>query len=186
LAILRQLKCFFITHFSRPASQRCLYRAIRRHRVSSIVEIGIGRGERALRLVEVAGSATAKQVRYTGIDEFESRSGESAAGLTLKHAYQRLRTTEAAIQLVPGDPLAALMRVANSLTGTDLLVVSAEVDAASLQRAWMYVPRMLHRSSLVYLEEASDDGDGRRFVRLSLGEVNRLAESQQTSYRRAA
>ena len=88
--------------------------------------------------------------------------------------------------LVHADPLAALMRVANSLTGTDLLVVSAEVDAASLQRAWMYVPRMLHRSSLVYLEEASDDGDGRRFVRLSLGEVNRLAESQQTSYRRAA
>jgi hypothetical protein len=186
LAILRQLKCFFITNFSRPANQRCLYRAIRRQRAQSIVEIGIGWGQRAGRLIEVAAAATGKQVRYTGIDEFESRSAEGASGLTLKHAYQQLRATGAAIQLVPGDPLAALTRVANSLTGTDLVVISADVDAASLRRAWIYVPRMLHRGSLVYLEESSGNSDSRQFVRLSHGEVNRLAESQQTPHRRAA
>jgi hypothetical protein len=184
LAILRQLKCFFIANFSRPASQRCLYRAIRRARVSSIVEIGIGWGERAMRMIEVAG-CSGKPVRYTGIDAFESRGSESAAGLTLKHAYQRLRATEAAIQLVPGDPLAALSRAANALTATDLLVISADVDAESLRRAWMYVPRMLHRHSFVYLEEMSGDG-GTRFVQLSHGEVNRLAEMQQSCRRKAA
>jgi hypothetical protein len=184
LAILRQLKCFCIANFSRPASERCLYRAIRRAGVASIVEVGVGSAQRALRMIEVA-AGRGQSVRYTGIDEFESRSADRGAGLTLKQAYQRLRTTEAAIQLVPGDPLAALARAANSLTGTDLLVVSADVQAQSLRSAWRYVPRMLHRQSLVYLEE-TDSGGGRRFVRLSAGEINRLAESHQAQHRKAA
>jgi hypothetical protein len=184
LAILRQLKSFCIANFSRPASQRCLYRAIRRGRVTSIVEVGVGPGQRALRMIEIA-ACRGQSVRYTGIDEFESRSPDRGEGLTLKQAYQRLRTTEAAIQLVPGDPLAALTRAANSLTGTDLLVISADIEAHSLRGAWRYVPRMLHRGSLVYLEEPEAGGIGTRFVRLSAGEVNRLAESQQVR-RRAA
>ena len=184
MAIFRQLKCFCLANFSRPASDRCLYRTIGKNRVASIVEIGIGWGQRALRLIEVA-ACSGHQVRYTGIDEFESRRSDAAQGLTLKQAYQTLRQTPAAIQLVPGDPLAALTRAANSLTGTDLLVVSLDVQAEALARAWRYVPRMLHRGSLVYVEEACSGGD-RRFVRLAAGEINRLAEAQQEHRRKVA
>ena len=185
MAILRQLKCFCLANFSRPASDRCLYRAIRAGNVANIVEVGIGWGQRALRMIEIAACA-GRQVRYTGIDAFESRSSDAAPGLTLKQAYQTLRQTQAAIQLVPGDPLAALTRTANSLTGTDLLVIALDVDADALLRAWRYVPRMLHRGSLVYVEETQRDGGERRFVRLATGEINRLAESQQEHRRKAA
>jgi predicted O-methyltransferase YrrM len=185
MAILRSLKCFCLANFSRPASDRCLYRAIRKGRVASIVEIGIGQGLRALRMIEMA-VCSGRQVRYTGIDEFESRGSDAVEGLTLKHAYQCLRQTQAAIQLVPGDPLAALTRTANSLTATDLLVISCDVDADSLLRAWWYVPRMLHRGSLVYVEESVSGGMERQCVRLAAGEVNRLAELQQTYHRKAA
>jgi hypothetical protein len=183
LAIFRQLKCFFLANFSHPASHRCLYRAIRRSRIASIVEIGLGSGQRACRMLQLAASG-GHRVRYAGIDEFESRGAEQADPLTLKQAYQCLRATGAAVQLVPGDPLTALTRAANSLTGTDLLVISADVEAQSLRGAWRYVPRMLHRGSLVYLEERDARG-APRFVRLSAGEVNRLAESQQ-AHRKAA
>jgi hypothetical protein len=183
LAILRRLKCFCIANFSQPDSERCLYRAIRRDGASSIVELGLGTARRALRMIEMA-TTRGQHVRYAGIDEFESRAPDRP-GLTLKQAYQSLRPTGAAIQLVPGDPLTALARVANSLTGTDLLIVSADVDAASLRAAWRYVPRMLHRHSRVYLEEACADGGVRRFVRLSTGEINRLAELYQP-HRKAA
>ncbi len=188
MAILRQLKCFCVANFSRPASQRCVYRAIRRGRVVNIVELGIGDGTRAVRMIELAMSRLGSDglsVRYTGIDEFESRGPERGEGLTLKEAHQRLRATGAAIQLVPGDPQAALARAANSLMGTDLLVVSTDVEAESLRGAWRFVPRMLHRGSLVYLEE-SDPSGGLRLVRLSAGEVSRLAEAQPAARRRAA
>ncbi len=185
MAILRQLKCFCVANFSRPASHRCVYRAIRRGRFASIVELGIGNGSRAFRMIQLA-MAGGENVRYTGIDEFELRGPERGEGLTLKRAYQCLRATGAAIQLVPGDPLSALSRAANSLTGTDLVVVSADVDAPSLRSAWRFVPRMLHRSSLVYLEEPDPRGGGLRLVRLSAGEVGRLAEVYQAQHRRAA
>ena len=185
LGILRQFKYFFLANFSRPASDRCLYRAIRRHGVANIVEIGMGSGRRARRMIQLA-SCGNSIVRYTAIDPFESRDAESAPGLSIKEAYQHLRPTGAAIQLVPGDPLSALTRVANSLTGTDLLVVTLDADWESLRHAWRYVPRMLHRRSLVYVEEPGGNGEGSRFVRLALGEVNRLAESQPRLHRKAA
>lgn len=181
--MFRSLKSFLIAHCSRPAWERCIYRTIRQQSVATIVELGLGVGIRAGRMIQLAQIA-GQSVRYTGIDEFESRSADAAPGLSLKQAYQQLRKTGAAIQLVPGDPLAALTRAANSLTRTDLLVISADVDGQALRRAWWYVPRMLHRKSTVYLEECHD---GRRyFVRLAMGEVNRLAESQATYLRRAA
>jgi hypothetical protein len=68
------------------------------------------------------------------------------------------------------------------LTGTDLLVISSQVDAQSLAAAWFYVPRMLHSGSLVMLEEAADDGPIWRT--LSQLEIAQLA--RPTARRQAA
>ena len=69
-----------------------------------------------------------------------------------------LTATGARIRLLPGDPFTALSRAANSLGGTDLLVVSSRVDPDALARAWFYVPRMLGEESLVLIEEAREPG----------------------------
>ena len=186
LSIIRQFRRHYLSYFSKPRSDHCLYRAIVRRSVTSIVELGIGLAHRSRRMIQVAEAGSSARIRYTGIDEFESRSAQGEAGIPLKEAHQFLRPTGAKIQLTPGDPFSALARTANSLTGTDLLVVSADLDAASLRSAWFYIPRMLHARTLVFLEEPAPDGEGMRFVQLAAGEVNRLADLCRPCYRRAA
>jgi hypothetical protein len=176
-----RLKYLYLAYLSRPSEDRQLYRLIRRRQLHNLVEIGIGLGQRAQRMIEVAqASPQSAAVRYTGIDLFELRPAEAGPGLPLKEAYRRLRATGVHVQVVPGDPYAALSRVANTLVGTDLVVISGHHDPQSLARAWFYVPRMLHDRSAVYVETA--EGASRHLRPMSRSEIDALA----TTMRRAA
>jgi hypothetical protein len=93
-----------------------------------------------------------EKVRFTGIDLFEGRDDQSS-GLSLKEAHRLLKACGGRVQLVPGDPLSALSRSANSLQGTDLLVIGADQDETSLKQSWFYVPRMLQDNSIVVIED---------------------------------
>ena len=176
-----RLRYLYLAYLSKPKAQRPLYRLIRRYRPRRIVEIGIGDCQRAIRMIGVAQRFAGEPIQFTGIDMFEAAPAPRRA-LSLKAAYRRLRLSGARIRLEPGDPQWALARAANSLTGTDLLVISADVDAESLAAAWFYVPRMLHGDSLVLVEEAADGGPGLRA--LSQVEIAQLARG--TLVRRAA
>jgi hypothetical protein len=180
----RRLKYLHLAYFSQPERDRPIYRLIRRCRVRSIVEMGLGDGRRANRMLRLArGWAEGKPVRYTAIDPFELRSEEEPV-LTLKAAYRSLKATGARVQVVPGDPLTALARVANALTNTDLLLISADQDDASLESAWFYVPRMLHAGSQVLFEEVDETGP--RWRPLSHKQVQKLAHRQERRLRAAA
>lgn len=126
--------------------------------------------------------AAGKSVTYTGIDLFEARP-VPGSGLTLKAAHQQLKATGAHIKLIPGDPLSALSRMANALQNTDLLVISGDQDVQSLEHSWFYMPRMLHQTSLVFIEK--NLGPHTALVRLTEREVEQLAAAT-TSARRAA
>lgn len=180
----RRLKYFQLAYFSRPKSDRAIYRAIRRCRACKIVEMGIGDGRRAERMIRLAQSwSEGRPVRYTAIDPFELRAQEAGPGLSLKNAYRKLKATGARVQVVPGDPLPALARVANSLIGTDLVLISADQDEASLDAAWFYVPRMLHDGSQVLFEEIEDSVS--RWRVLSHAHVRKLAQRQEQRLRAA-
>jgi hypothetical protein len=169
-----RLHGLFLAYFSRPKSDRPLYRAILAARAQRIVQLGVGDGRRALRAIAAAcRHQPAAEVRYTGIDLFEGQR-DGSPGLSLKAAYKLLRTTGARVQLAPGDPLAALTRVANSLLKTDILIVSHDQQAGNLGDAWFYVPRMLHAGSLVFVERPVEAGTF-ELVRLPQSEVSRLA-----------
>jgi hypothetical protein len=158
---------------------------MRRCRARNIVEMGIGDARRAERMIRLAqGWSHDKPVRYTAIDLFETRRDELAPTLTLKNAFRKLKATGARVRVVPGDPLPALARVANSLTGTDLVLISADQDEASLEAAWFYVPRMLHSGSQVLFEEVEDSIS--RWRILSHAQVRKLAERQEQRLRAAA
>lgn len=179
------LKYCYLAYFSKPKAERVLYRALRKARVASIVELGIGDSQRTKRLLEVAQRFLPGQtLRYTGIDLFEARPAE-AAGLSLKGAHKRLVECDAKVQLVPGDPFSALARAANTLTKTDLLIVSADQDRSSLAKAWFYVPRMLQAGSLVYLEEPAENGQT-AFRRLSVDEVTAFAAAANVRHSKRA
>ena len=179
------LRSFYLLYFSQPAHDRALYRAVRPRPIGSIVELGIALTNRTHRLLEIAGWRNIdSQLRYTGIDLFEARPIDRHR-LPLKHAFASLQAPNIRVQLVPGDPETALRRTANSLVGTDLLIISADQDRDALARAWTWMPRMLTATSLVFLEEPAEKTGQTAWRRLTFADVERLA-AQSKPPRRAA
>ena len=82
-------------------------------------------------------------------------------------------------RLVPGDPYSALSHVANTLTETDLLVISSGHDPETLARAWFFVPRMLTDRTSVFVEQTGQSEEVSRFVRVSRVEIERLAKASK-------
>jgi len=160
LSILSHIRLIYSCYFSKPQSNRPIYRAIRRCHAQKIVELGVATGQRATRMIEVAKLASPGQdIHYVGVDQFEGRSESDGPGLTLKAAHQLLRRDGVRVQLVPGNHAEALIRIANSLGKVDLLIVPAQLDAPSFARAWFFVPRMLHERSLVFVERMLENGE---------------------------
>jgi predicted O-methyltransferase YrrM len=189
LAIAHRIRFVYLAYFSSPPPDRTLYRVIRCHGVRKILEIGVGTGLRAMRMIELAGQeAAAGDVHYTGIDLFEARSAGEGPVLSLKTAHQTLSKTGARIRLCPGSPHAALSRTANSLERADLVVIAASsgLSQDDLGRAWFFLPRVLHPASLVYMEEEGGlGGQPPAFRQVPLNEIETRA-SAALRHQRAA
>ncbi len=179
----RLIKYLHLAYFAKPAADRAVFRNIRKIRAGHLVGIGLGDGELARKMILLAGQDTTRpKVRFTGIDLFEMRP-DSGACMTLKQAHRMLHSLDARVQLVPGDPFTALARTANSLLDTDLVVIRATQLGDALDRAWFYLPRMLHDGSLVLIERAGRDGQDASYEVLDRAAVqSRVA----TPLRRAA
>jgi len=130
-------------------------------------------------------SHAASDIRYVGVDLFEARS-PAAPGLTLKQAHALIKPLGVKTQLVPGDPHAALSRVANAVRDIDWLVISADVDHESMSRAWLFVPRMMNATTRVFVEQAEADGKPHQFRELTRTDVESLASQQQKTSRKVA
>jgi hypothetical protein len=177
------LKFTYLKHFSQPAKDRPIYRLIDEGKIRSITELGLGGGPRTLRMLQVAlRHHVPTQLRYAGFDLFESRPANQI-GLTLKQAHRQLTATGIQFRLVPGELIQGVMRTANTLPRTDLVVISAEIDHCSLEPAWFYFPRMLHESSVVLLESGNVRPE---FQKLSYEQVCELARRASATTRRAA
>lgn len=175
MSVSDYLRLRYLTHLSKPAGDRFIYRAIHQRKIRTILELGIGNTERAARMIEVAALQTPiSEIQYNGVDLFEARPPRAEPGVTLKEAHRRLQATGARIRLLPGDPLSTLSQAANMLRGIDLVVISPGQEGESLARAWFYVPRMLHPLSLVLL---TDLNDSEQFRPVSMVEIETLAVS---------
>lgn len=132
-------------------------------------------GRRSLRLIEVAQMfAGEDRIRYVGIDLFEARPAISP-GMTLKRAHRLFRATGADSRLIPGDPLTALARTANSLGNTDFIVIAADQDGSSVAQSMFYLPRMIHADTQVFIEEVIPEVRETRFRRLLPVEISTMA-----------
>lgn len=180
----RLIRFAYLAYFSQPVADRQLFRVLRKSPVASIVEIGLPDVQRTLRLIEVLSLYQDRpKLRYAGIDLFEAGTG---ATLPLKRAHQLLHPQVAHLRLLPGDPLGALNRYANSLTGTDLLIVHLTDNPASLDQAWYYIPRMLHEKSMVFLEEPAVNNRPAAFRQVPASEIAERAAASRRGTRRAA
>ncbi|WP_425613518.1 hypothetical protein NA78x_003351 [Anatilimnocola sp. NA78] len=179
------IRSTWLLYFSQPANDRALYKAVKGRTIRSVLELGVGDGTRTTRLFEVlAWQEGNLPLRYTGIDLFEARpTGQK--GLTLKQAFATVRAPEVKVQLVPGTPFDAMVRCANGLADTDLIIISADQQAVDLERAWKYFPRTLHNDTLV-LREQTAAGGKTVFQQLPVTEIHRLARESSKTQRRAA
>jgi hypothetical protein len=156
-----------------------------RRQPQRIVELGLGQGERALRLIDVAASYMLRaEIQYIGIDPFEDRLTADKPGLTLISAHRLLKASGARIKLIPGNPWEALIRSANHLGTVDMLILSAlDQQSGEFPQFWFYVPRLLHEKSVIFQEVAARDG------KTTLQEINRrevLAWAAAPQRRKAA
>jgi len=178
------LEYAYLTWFAKPAADRVLYRAVKTHQPKSIVEVGVGNGSRSLKLLKLAAEFhAASELQYAGIDLFEARENP-ATGTTLKQAHASLHATGAKVRLTPGEPFMALARRANSLLGTDLLIISADQQGDSLNQAWFYVPRILHENSLVFVESQKKSG-ATHFEQFTRAQIDELAGGNSVRQRAA-
>ena len=176
---LGAFQSFYYCHFASPRSDRVLYRAVRRSGASRILELGMGTGRRAARLIRMAQHHDQPgAVRYVGLDPFEARTASDGPGMSLKLAYRMLRATGARVQLLPGEPLAVLAQAANSLGPVDLVIFSARLDPRLLAETWYYVPRLLHSESEVYVETELP-GNGRSLRCVEPGEIAALVSTRR-------
>ncbi|MFW6170124.1 MAG: hypothetical protein ACODAD_06515 [Planctomycetota bacterium] len=177
-------KQLYFTHFAKPLANRTVFRTIMTTQAGHLVLMGLGDGQLARNMIQLAQHYTSRtRVRFTGIDLFELRTGNSS-GLPLKRAHQMLHSLPAHTRLIPGDPFEALARHANSLLNSDLLVIQADQLGPAMDRAWFYVPRMLHERSVVLVNRAGQNGQPDRYEPLDGHAIQRLA--QATGGRRRA
>jgi hypothetical protein len=177
LTLINYCRLFYLAHLSQPLGERPVYRAIRRSRVRSILEIGMGAGLRTSRMIETMRRVSGNGLHYTGIDLFELSPASDGPKLSLKEAHCKLKPTGARIRLVPGDPYTALARTANDIGPCDLIIVAAGHDAESLNRAWFYVPRLLHSATLVLVEQPDDRTNQPTFQQLLHDDIRRRANA---------
>jgi hypothetical protein len=183
VAGLSRLRLFYLLHLSKPASDRLVYREIRRKKARKVVEFGLGAAQRAVNAIEVLMAFHPPgEIHYTGIDLFEARQIGDGPRLSLRDAHRLLKPTGARIQLVPGAAGEALARVANGLREIDAVIVSAANTPEQMQQAWFYLPRMVHAGTQ-FFEESVVPGGGTAMRLLPADEVARLIAQGQ---RRAA
>ena len=186
----RWLHYLWLAYLSKPKGERLLFRLIKKHPTRSIVEIGVGNLERALRVVDFARQCVPNgELTYTGIDLFEGRP-DPTTGISFKEAHGLLKQVDAKTKLIPGDPFSALARSANGLAGTDLVLIASDVDSTQMQQAWAFLPRMLHDETLV-IEERRIEGeegepDEHEYVLLTSHEIRERAGDKAQHIAKAA
>lgn len=148
------IRHFYLAHFSQPAPDRVAYSLIRKHAPRSIFEFGVGTALRAERMIEMAaGAASAAEISYTGVDQFEARPDDAPAGISLKQAHCKLVASGARVRLLPGDAFGVLSRTPTKPGAADLIVIAADHDAAALARAWYLIERLAHQRTQILWQE---------------------------------
>ena len=173
--MLGRLRRIYLTHLSRPACHRPLYRLAAIGGVRRVLAIGLGPVDRWLRVLELAKARSpGVRLEFAATDVFEDRKPAST-GPTLKETYRQF-SPWARVRLAPGEPYEALREWANAWGVFDLAIIANTVSADSLARAWPYVPRMLHEKTLVFWERPGA-AEGAELAVVPRAEIERMAQS---------
>jgi len=138
------------TRFAKPIEERTLFKYLIQHPVSSILEVGVGEGARMKRIAKLVNLASGSdQLRYIGVDEFESAQGRPF--LTLKQAHRLASQMGFKASLIPGSAPQALPRVAHKFGPSDLIIIDGGIDLSSPTTGVIgsWLNRLAHSQSTV-------------------------------------
>jgi hypothetical protein len=147
----------WLTRFSKPATDRGLYRHLLVRKPARILQLGICSLDRTERLLSIAAAMTGSPIHFVGLDRFEGRLPSEPPGPTLKQAHQRLHGL-GRTQLVPGNADTSLARLCNHLGIFDLVVIDAVTDQRHRERCWFFLQRLTNPTSLVLTETSTTTG----------------------------
>lgn len=145
------LQKIYWSRFAKPIEDRELFKQLISRPIASVLEVGIGAGERMQRIAKlVQFSGHAETLRYIGTDEFESaRDGQRH--LSLKQAHQLAMQLGFKASLIPGDVNSAIPRVAHKLGASDLVILEGGLDPANPLASNLggWLNRIAHSGSIV-------------------------------------
>jgi len=158
------LQRLYLRYFSRPVIYRDLFLFASEHPILSILEIGMGDGERIGSLLKFCQRAGPHgRLRYAALDPFESGGG---GRLTLKAAHKRLQELGVKAHLIPGDVGSGIVRVAHTVLPSDIVIIDGRwgdgtEEADALER---WLPRLCHSESGVF----ASTREGGKLVRIDV------------------
>ncbi len=159
MARLSWLQRFYWRHLSKPVTNRALYQYVIEHPIGSILELGIGDGQR---LKQVLALHTVRpdvaQLRYAGVDLFES-GNPSEGHLRLKDVHRILAERNIKAHLIPGDSASSLARVSHTVLPSDLLIIDCgwKENSANGAALAQWLPRLAHETSAVFARQNRSD-----------------------------
>jgi hypothetical protein len=156
-------KRFYWRYLSKPATERALFLHVLENPVSSILELGLGNGDRFARVIPLCSKPDGvTQIRYAGVDLFES-APPGTPHLPLKTAHRKLAELGVKANLIPGDTIAAIARVANVVLPSDLVIVDGRWNSGDeiSQAIQQWLPRLCHDHSTIFAR----NNDSETFVK---------------------
>ena len=149
---LSWLQRLYWRYFSKPATERALFLHVIENQIASVLEIGIGSGERIKQVLPLCTPSNGvSQIRYIGVDPFESAS-PGVPHLNLKAAHKMLAEFGVKAHLIPGEPANALARVAHTVLPSDLIIIDGGwgVESAQGRAILDWMPRLCHSKSTIF------------------------------------
>ena len=151
---MKFFQTFYLTHFSKPASHRAIYRYIQSEHPRKVLEIGIQRAERTMTLLPMLLKYCGEKsdVHYCCVDPFESRTPADGPGLSLRKAHRLISQFEIKSRLVPSSPVSAVKQLhLNRLIEKVDLVVIATPETQWLSSCMTSLRELIHESAGIFL-----------------------------------
>jgi len=139
-------------YLSKPVAHRALYLHAMDTPIGSILELGMGSGERIRTVLGLCRTPEATtQLRYAAVDPFES-AGTDVPHISLKGAHRLLNEFGVKAHLIPGEPASGVMRVAHTVLPSDLIIIDGFWNEASENGGTVakWLPRLCHSRSAIF------------------------------------
>ena len=159
---MKFFQSFYLTHFSKPVSQRAIYRHIQSEHPRKVLEIGIQRAERTLTLMQmlIKYCGEKSDVHYCCIDPFESRTSVDGPGLSLRKAHRLIGQFGVKTRLVPSAPASALRQLhLNRLIEKVDLAIIATPDTQWLPACIGSLSELIHESAGIFFGVPTQNRD---------------------------